>query len=597
MASHKSIPFPDCHASAEAYIESLLSFVTSSTLLQTLCGGVHILDFFIQKPDLYSSILDLEWREWIDVTPISNLLDLLMRENIENLLAKISKSVPGETEQNDSPTWRDGLFPPLSLLQYIQKVQQHLLLRNFDSTHAPRPVSLTRQVSAGMNLKKAHEVERFAAFLSTLTDNLSKDTPAPITHLVDFGSGQNYLGRALASPPYNKHVIALESKKHNIEGAKAMDVGANLAQKKLVMRNKKAFRNAFYGDSFLIKASSVENEMPNAAASGARDQRTPVSEEASDKPQTQKIQYLEHVIRDGNLQDVTCKFQNNREPSLMVVSLHSCGNLVHHGLRSLLLNHAVRAVAMVGCCYNLMTERLGPTTWKLPTLRPDHPRLDKTRSVFDPHGFPMSKRLEKYKHNGMQGIQFNITARMMAVQAPQNWDKQTSEGFFTRHYYRALLQRIFHDRGLLRPVMDCSKVVNDTQMSSTCTQPIIIGSLRKACYTSFVAYVRGAVAKLSSDNDTYSDIRRSIGAMSDREIEGYDVTYRPRKKQLSAVWSLMAFNAGIVESSIVVDRWCFLKEQEGVADAWVETVFEYQWSPRNLVVVGIKKLKENDGLG
>jgi len=33
----------------------------------------------------------------------------------------------------------------------------------------------------------------------------------------------------------------------------------------------------------------------------------------------------------------------------------------------------------------------------------------------------------------------------------------------------------------------------------------------------------------------------------------------------------------------------WLKEQEGVEKAWVEAVWEYKESPRNLVVVGVKK--------
>jgi hypothetical protein len=51
----------------------------------------------------------------------------------------------------------------------------------------------------------------------------------------------------------------------------------------------------------------------------------------------------------------------------------------------------------------------------------------------------------------------------------------------------------------------------------------------------------------------------------------------------------MAFSAGVVEAVIVVDRWLWLKEQKEVEHAWVEPVFEYKHSPRNLVVVGIKK--------
>ena len=52
----------------------------------------------------------------------------------------------------------------------------------------------------------------------------------------------------------------------------------------------------------------------------------------------------------------------------------------------------------------------------------------------------------------------------------------------------------------------------------------------------------------------------------------------------------MAFSAGVVESLIVVDRWLFLKEHpDTVKDCWVEAVFDYAQSPRNLVVVGVKK--------
>jgi hypothetical protein len=51
----------------------------------------------------------------------------------------------------------------------------------------------------------------------------------------------------------------------------------------------------------------------------------------------------------------------------------------------------------------------------------------------------------------------------------------------------------------------------------------------------------------------------------------------------------MAFSAGVVESVIVVDRWLFLKEQKEVKNCWVEAVFDYEQSPRNMVVVGIKR--------
>jgi hypothetical protein len=53
----------------------------------------------------------------------------------------------------------------------------------------------------------------------------------------------------------------------------------------------------------------------------------------------------------------------------------------------------------------------------------------------------------------------------------------------------------------------------------------------------------------------------------------------------------MAFSAGVIEAAIVVDRWLWLREQEVVRECWVESVFDYAVSPRNLVVVGVKKEK------
>ena len=51
----------------------------------------------------------------------------------------------------------------------------------------------------------------------------------------------------------------------------------------------------------------------------------------------------------------------------------------------------------------------------------------------------------------------------------------------------------------------------------------------------------------------------------------------------------MAFSATVVESLIVTDRWLFLRQHTDlVRQCWVEAVFDYKESPRNLVVVGVK---------
>jgi len=372
------------------------------------------------------------------------------------------------------------------------------------------------------------------------------------------------------------------------------------------------------------------------------------------------VQYVEHIIKDGDLTSVIEQVLDSsrvesassesttsileekasleavpkpRNVNAMVISLHSCGNLVHHGLRSLLLDPHLSAVAMVGCCYNLVTERLGPPTFKIPSLRPNHPRLVATSNAFDPHGFPMSERLANYtpphqprgplngdnnnnytlEHEQPKGIRLNITARMMAVQAPFNWGREDSDLFFTRHFYRSLLQRVFLDRGVVSASVDAENMVGGAISANGHTShvnwtppngrgpgissdgtstPLTIGSLRKFAYSDFVSYVRAAVDKLVNPNSFCEVdpefIRGKMEGLTDEDIRDYEARYAHRKKELSVMWSLMAFSAGVVESTIVTDRWLWLKEKKEIAHAWVEPVFEYKHSPRNLVVVGIK---------
>jgi hypothetical protein len=205
----------------------------------------------------------------------------------------------------------------------------------------------------------------------------------------------------------------------------------------------------------------------------------------------------------------------------------------------------------------------------------------------------MSARLCNQNTTSGKGVRLNITARMMAVQAPQNWGKKDSEDFFKRHFYRALLQRVFMDKGIV-PAPEPADVENNNGSplgwsAGGGTAPIILGSLRKSCYVNFVSYVRGALEKLVSDPTRGELFTEKMASMSDEEICWYETEFKERGKELSVMWSLMAFSAGVIEAAIVVDRWLFLKEQDEVADAWVEPVFEFKHSPRNLVVVGIKK--------
>jgi hypothetical protein len=580
---HLSLPLDSCWSSEDEYVESLLTLVSTSQIFRNLCGGVHVLDFLTREPDLYSTVLPKDWRDWVEDVDVHDFLNLLLRSDL------------GVVRSGE----KSAMFPPKSLLEYIDTVRKHCLIRSMRPKSNDLP-HMPRHVSVGMKPKKIHEVSSFAAYVDDLAVRVSNRLENSVS-LIDFGSGQNYLGRTLASPPYHRDVIAIERKHHNVEGARGLDVHAKLAKKEKIMRNKKEYKlklNAAL-DSGLPTPPPEDAgvAVPGQSRVSREDATTNIASHGS-------MTYVEHDIKDGYLESTLPRCEATG--TYITISLHSCGNLSHHGIRSLPLNPSVSAVAIIGCCYNLLTERLGPATHKHPSLRSNHPRLISTSASYDPHGFPLSKHLESFSlpDSPDKGVRLNITSRMMAVQAPQNWGHGDSEMFFTRHFYRALLQRIFLDHGIVKSAKpeDVEIEGNSLTGKDEVGTPLIIGSLRKHAFISFEAYVQAAMEKLlgaANEEDDDDTIKYKLLALRDlltpSLIASYATKYSRTRKHLAIIWSLMAFSAGVVESVIAVDRWLFLREQECVSEAWIEPVFEYGWSPRNLCVVGIRKHVDSDG--
>ncbi|OKL64082.1 hypothetical protein UA08_00577 [Talaromyces atroroseus] len=650
MAPSKPLPLQDEWDDVDSYIDALLSFATSTPLFLNLCGGVHILDFLTSTPDLYTTLLPQEWRDFFHAHDLYDILDLILADE----LAQFERPGGLGWNQEAGRQWKNGPLPPSSLLDYIRNIRRLSLKRDFTSTLPPRASAIPRRLAVGMKTKKLHEVEYFSKYVDSFSTAVSETRGEPVTHIVDFGSGQNYLGRTLAHS-YNRHIIAIERKHAFIKGAQGMDVRA-----RLVERKKKEFPPQKEEYQAKQKKAHDEEALLNKVGDDACTTCPPKAEEpeqpqeedndstmftvfkdldlsADDLPsfpasfgQKAKdeevprlrgaIDYIEHNIKDGYLEPIIRHVvepspvkgegeEDGSDARVMVVSLHSCGNLLHHGIRSLVLNPSVVAIAMIGCCYNLLTERLGPATYKLPVLRHMHQRLVTTSNGYDPHGFPMSNLFEQYPHrSGGTGIKFNITARMMACQAPFNWSREDTEAFFTRHYYRAVLQRFFADHGIIpKPQLatfealarDASSPTaqdydnnNNSEKDNWKKAPaVVIGSLRKTAYHSFVAYAKAAMTKLSKDPAHRDKMSRLMDETSTEELERYVSEYAYAKKNISLVWVLMAFSSTLVEAMIVIDRWQFLREHVAlglVKECWVEPVFDYAQSPRNLAVIGIK---------
>ena len=587
MRPRDQLPIDESFESIDQYVETLLGFVTSHELFTALCGGVHILGFFTVEPEIYASNLPVSWRDWFSLHDVATILDLLLREDF-SILEQLRNS-PGDASKPLS-SWRGSQAPPQSLIDFIVSIRRLSLRRKPDNGESDlTSVRPSHSVVVGMKPKKIHETQHFAKYIRELQTYISCQYEHQISHIVDFGSGQNYLGRTLASPPHNQRIIAVERKQQNIGGAQVMDVHAKLTEKAKTIRNKKAFRNQTREDQ------ESEREHSNALS---REQVHYGSEDLLPSKAGNPITYVEQNIENGDLSYLeslvpACTSSSPADPQFMVISLHSCGDLLHHGLRSLASNSTVKAVAMIGCCYHLNSDRVGPPTWKPPYTRPEHLSPNQMALLGNPNGFPLSERLLTYRHRSGsgKGIKLNITARMMASQAATNWTEQDCDSFFTRHFYRALLQKLFLDRGVLAwpGDGDCRAEVDTSELASSPDLPITIGSLRKACYTSFVAYVRGAMQKLSRDSTYGTCVNSKMQCLTDEEISAYDRQYSARKKELSIMWTLMAFVASVTESTILVDRFLYLREQPEIDQCWVQPVFDYKQSPRNLAVIGIKK--------
>lgn len=135
MPPRKPLPFSNDFATAEAYVESLLSFASSSDKFQVLCGGVHILDFFTNDPGLFQWILPQDWQVFLMACDPMALLDFLLRDDLDH--------------PRPDRAWPD---PPQTLRQYVKDVRRHSLERSFTPPNPNLP-ALPRPISVGMNVK------------------------------------------------------------------------------------------------------------------------------------------------------------------------------------------------------------------------------------------------------------------------------------------------------------------------------------------------------------------------------------------------------------------------------------------------------------
>lgn len=127
-------------------------------------------------------------------------------------------------------------------------------------------------------------------------------------------------------------------------------------------------------------------------------------------------------------------------------------------------------------------------------------------------------------------------------------------------FYRAVLQDIIKD---CYGITKCDRHVGKLYSKSS----------------SFLDYVRKSLKKLGLDESK----------LPEKVIMDYYEKYKPRMNELEAFNMLKVVLAPCIETLILLDRLCYLKEQEDIAWSALVKLFDPVKSPRCYALIALKK--------
>lgn len=213
----------------------------------------------------------------------------------------------------------------------------------------------------------------------------------------------------------------------------------------------------------------------------------------------------------------------------LLTGLHACGSLSEHMIRLSTTVPCITHLAVVGCCYNHISP------------------LSDTNSL----GFPISSFMRVNK------LKLSTSALITGCQAPTNWTHKPDSLFGRKYWYRAVLEKLLYDKKLVSQ------------------GPRPVWGIRTCDLRNFGAYAARALHSLKLE------VGKDI---TEEDIAEYEERYQGRVAETAILWTLSVLLCRIVESVIALDRVFFLQEA-GLEDIDILPIFNYQESPRNLMIV------------
>nr|XP_058936366.1 probable methyltransferase-like protein 25 isoform X4 [Kogia breviceps] len=451
-----------------------------------------------------------------------------------------------------------------------------------------------------MNLKKSHEVQAMSELISSIADYCG------IKQIIDLGSGKGYLSSFL-SLKYGLKVYGIDSSNTNTHGAEErnrklkkhwkvyrrrskLDVNglalqmtkerkvqdeikfkANIEgvcnsstanQEKMstsdflqdfsgsVISNIRkqmenlhvyshreenlCFENAFsFRDLLPINAiePTSSSHIPKRKMSEANKERRKMMSKSNESNIYSPL--TSFITADSELHDIIKDLED-----CLMVGLHTCGDLAPNTLRIFTSKSEIKGVCSVGCCYHLLSEEF------------ENPHKECTQEKW---GFPMCHYLKEERWCCGRNARMSACLALERVAVGQGLPTESL-------FYRAVLQDIIKD---CYGITKCDRHVGKIYSKSS----------------SFLDYVRKSLKKLGLDESK----------LPEEIIMEYYEKYKPRMNELEAFNMLKVVLAPCIETLILLDRLCYLKEQDDIAWSALVKLFDPVKSPRCYAIIALKK--------
>ncbi|KAG2340147.1 hypothetical protein BDR05DRAFT_967160 [Suillus weaverae] len=387
-------------------------------------------------------------------------------------------------------------------------------------------------------------------YIDRLLCSSSADTPH---HVVDIGSGQGYLSRALQN--LGLHVLALDSNEIQTSGAERWKAKEATRRQKQLKRAKDAQSvpdsNHHYNDPLFQSHVPTASKNTIHSRVGSLTHQTicinPSTLESSIHDwlfsgEDNQIAGCTSMIGDLLVDRTERRTAEEKPVPVMMVALHACGPLTPDVLRAFLSNHrrpsapgvriwTAQALVVVGCCYNLMALE----------------------------DFPLSRSLRERTPVAT----LPLASRHLAAQMPSQWLRNETSA---RETSLAIRKVIF--RALLQPVLEIISAreapANHTATSSSCHVEGLhnagqtpenrrLGKLPDAAYKDWEIFLDRATSKTGVRLDQIAT-----------QLPVYIHDERRRRQlesALSVLHVLRCIMGPLIESLILLDRHEWIREE------------------------------------